>query len=149
MIQFKNQFIHSSSDKVFEVLYGANADNEGFSFVYPFRVLALYMFFFSLSRNLSSIHLNLHGMIMEWLLILNSAIIWVKLPFNLLEEETSFPFPICRQSDKPDETLRPCGLPCRNSQVTADRSIANKAFRSCLLPCIKALRPCRLLCIHV
>jgi hypothetical protein len=67
MIQFEDQFLHSSNDKVFEALDGFNTDNLGLSFVYPFRTLVLNKFL-----NLS---LNSHRTIMGLLLALNNAII--------------------------------------------------------------------------
>jgi hypothetical protein len=51
MIQFENHLRHSSSDKVFEAVCGANEDNEGLSPVHPFRALVLCMFFFKLSTS--------------------------------------------------------------------------------------------------
>jgi hypothetical protein len=75
MIQFENQFLHSSNDKVCKAHYGVNIDNERLLFVDPFRALVLYMPFFNLSPNVSFIHQNSHGTIMKLLLALNSAII--------------------------------------------------------------------------
>jgi hypothetical protein len=76
MIQFESQFLHSFNDKVFEVLYGVNAGNEGLSFVYiHFELCGSLQVFHQLSPNLSFIHPNSHGKIMGLLLVLNNAII--------------------------------------------------------------------------